>query len=105
MQAVQERSRRMYARVWFVNTEPEKKDEIIQVLRESVLPAIHQQQGYKGYLALSDPSTGKGIAIALWETEADLKASEAIGQEQVAKAARLFSSAPVREVYEVLVQE
>lgn len=95
----------MYARVWFVKTEPEKRDEIIQAIRDSVLPAVHHQQGYKGYLALSDPSTGKGLAIALWETEADLKASEAIGQEQVAKAAHLFTSAPVREVYEVLVQE
>lgn len=95
----------MYARVWFVNTEPEKRDEIIQVLRDSVLPAIHPQQGYKGYLALSDPSTGKGIALSLWETEADLKASDAFGQEQATKLARLFTSAPVREVYEVLVQE
>ncbi len=95
----------MYARVWFVNAKPEKRDEIIQVLRESVLPSAHQQQGYKGYLALFDPSTGKGMAIALWETEADLKASEATAQEQAAKGAGLFTSAPVREVYEVLVQE
>ncbi len=95
----------MYARVWIVNADPEKRDEIDQVIRNAVLPSARQQQGYKGYLALFDPGTGKGMAIALWETEADLKASEAIAQEQVAKATRLFTSTPVREVFEVLVQE
>lgn len=95
----------MYARAWLVNAEPEKRDEIEQVIRNAVLPSARQQQGYKGYLALFDPSTGKGMAIALWETEADLNASEAIAQEQVAKSTRLFTSAPVREVYEVLVHE
>ncbi len=95
----------MYARAWFVNAEPEKRDELVQALHNAVLPSARQQQGYKGYLALFDPGTGKAIAIALWETEADLKASEAIAQAQAAQAARLFTSTPVREVYEVLVQE
>jgi quinol monooxygenase YgiN len=94
----------MYARVFLVNTEPTKRDDLVQVIRESVLPAAQQQQGFKGYLALSDPSTGKGIAISLWETEADLKASEATAQGLAAKVAPLFTSVPVREVYEVLVQ-
>lgn len=39
----------MYARVWFGNAEPEKRDEIVQLIRDSVLPAARQQQGYKGY--------------------------------------------------------
>ena len=53
----------MYARVWFGNAEPEKRDEIVQLIRDSVLPAARQQQGYKGYLALFDPSTGKNYEV------------------------------------------
>jgi heme-degrading monooxygenase HmoA len=41
-----------------------------------VVPAAQQQKGFKGGFLLSDPNTGKGVSIALWETENDMKASE-----------------------------
>jgi heme-degrading monooxygenase HmoA len=55
---------------------------------------------------LTDRKTGKGLTIALWETEADMTAGETSGyyQQQVAKFKDLFSAPPVREAYEVTVQ-
>ena len=95
----------MYARVHFMNTQPEKRDEVTQFIRDTVLPSAREWQGFKGYLALLDPNTGKGIAIALWETEDDVRASAPSNQELVAEAAHFLTSAPTQEVYEVLVRE
>ena len=95
----------MYARVHFMNTQPQKRDEVTQFIRETVLPSAREWQGFKGYLALLDPHTGKSMAIALWETEDDLRASAASNAPLIAEAARFLDSAPTQEVYEVLVHE
>lgn len=96
----------MYARAVTVQFQPDKMDEAISVYRDSVVPAAKQQQGYKGGLLLTDPNTGMGISIALWETEADMKAGEASGyfQEQIGKFGGLFAAPPVTEHYEVSIQ-
>jgi len=88
-----------------MNTQPEKRDEVTQFIRDTVLPSAREWQGFKGYLALLDTTTGKGIAIALWETEADVRASAPSNQELVAEAMNFLTSAPVTEMYEVVAQE
>ena len=95
----------MFARVHFMNTQPGKRDEVTQFIQETVLPSARGWHGFKGYLALLEPNTGKGIAIALWETEADVSASAPSNQELVAEAMNFLSSAPVTEMYEVVAQE
>jgi hypothetical protein len=95
----------MYARVHFMNTQPENRNEVTQFIWETVLPSAREWPGVKGYLALWDPNTGKSIAIALWETEADMRASAASNPPLIVEAARFLTSAPTQEVYEVLVQE
>ena len=62
----------MYARVTLAQLQPGIVNDLLQFLRENVLPAAQRQQGFKGLLLLTDETTNKGIAIALWETEADL---------------------------------
>ncbi len=96
----------MYARVTIVQMLPGKTDEAIGLYRDSVVPAAKQQKGSKGAYLLTDRKTGKGLSIALWETEADLTAGETSGyyQQQLAKFKDLFGAPPVREVYEVSLQ-
>lgn len=96
----------MYARVTTVQIQPGKADEAIGIFRDSVVPAAKQQKGFKGGLLLTDRNTGKGLSIALWETEADMRAGEASGyyQQQLAKFKDIFGAPPVREQYEVSVQ-
>jgi heme-degrading monooxygenase HmoA len=98
----------MHARLVIAQYRSGKADEGMQMYRESVLPEARQQRGFKGALALLDRSTGKGLSITLWETEADAQASGASSpylQEQLAKVASLFVAAPVVETYEVTDRE
>ena len=98
----------MYARVVTAQFKPGTFDEAVDLFRDSAMPEIKQQQGFKGALLLSDPNTGKGITITLWETEADAQASgvgSAHLQAQFAKVASLVAAAPVTETYEVALQE
>jgi heme-degrading monooxygenase HmoA len=95
----------MYARVVTVQVQPDKSEEAIAIFQNSVIPAAKQQKGFISLMLLTDRSTGKGVTVGLWETEADLKANEASGylQEQTAKFAGVFAAPPVQEVYEVSV--
>ncbi len=96
----------MHARLVTVQIQPGKIDEAISIYRDSVMPAVKQQKGFKGAFLLTDRNTGKGVSATLWETEADLKAGEASGfyQEQIAKFGGVFAAPPAREHYEVSVQ-
>jgi len=96
----------MHARLTFVQIDPSNLEEATAIFRDSVVPAAKQQVGFeRGYL-LTDRATGKGIAITIWVSEANMKAGEGSGyyQQQLAKFAPLFKGPPVREVYEVEVQ-
>ena len=77
----------MYARVVTSRLQPGKKDKWIGITRESIVPALRQQKGFQGFIMLADTESDKCIAYSMWETEADLRASETSGfyQEQVAK--------------------
>lgn len=56
---------------------------------------------------LTDRKTGKGISIALWESEQDAVANEKSGyyQQQVGRFKDYFTKPPVQEAYEVSVQD
>jgi heme-degrading monooxygenase HmoA len=96
----------MYARVTFATAKPGKIDEIAKVMRDSILPAAKKQKGFKGLLHMGNRDTGKGMAIVMWNTEADMTAGESSGfyREQVAKVAPLLAGTPTMEHYEVTVQ-
>ena len=97
----------MYARVTLAQIQLGKLEEVLQVIQHAVLPAARQAPGFKGLLMLTDSGTHKGIAIAFWESEAELRASEAPDgyyREELAKGAHFFSAPPVQEVYEVRLQ-
>lgn len=97
----------MYARVTTGQMQPDKIDDAARVYRESIVAAMRQAQGFKNLLVLTDRATGKGLVISVWESEADMRASEASGfyQQQAGKLAHLLAGAPSFETYEVTVQE
>ncbi len=98
----------MYARVIFSQYRPEQTDEVIRLYRESVVPEQRKQHGFKGVIVLNDRAAGKGFSITFWETEADLQASDQVSpyyQQQMTKFAAYFTAPPVREAYEVSVQQ
>jgi len=96
----------MFARVTIVQMKKDKVDAAINLFRESVVPAAKSQKGHKEIYLLTDRNTGKGISIAVWDTEDNAVANEQSGyyQEQLSKFKDLFTAPPVREGYEVSVQ-
>lgn len=97
----------MHARVTTVQAQPGKIEEAIGIARDSAVPAAKEQPGFKGLTLLSDFDTGKSIVITFWDSEADMQASETSGyyQEQLGKIASVIAGPPVRESYEVTIQE
>ena len=98
----------MHARLVTSQFHVDKLDEAIQLYRESILPEVRQLPGFKGYTALLDRSRGKAIALTLWESEADARASgegSAFMQASLAQFAPFYAAPPVIEIYEVGRQE
>jgi heme-degrading monooxygenase HmoA len=98
----------MHARVVTCQIQLDKMDEVVAITQDSVMPAAKQQTGLKHFLALADRSTGKGLVITLWETEADMMASDEATeyyQEQAAKVMPLLDGSLTAENYEVTVWE
>ena len=86
-----ERRHAVYARVSTLEGPPELIDEGLRQVREVVLPAARQMEGFKGMIALGDRQSGKTLGITFWESEEAMRASEeAAGRlrEESAEAGR-----------------
>jgi heme-degrading monooxygenase HmoA len=97
----------MHARMVDLRVRPVDTEEMVRIYRNSVMPAARRQRGFGGAMLLTDPDTGIGVSITMWETETDREAGEASGyyQEQIDKFAHLLVDTPVRKHYEVNVLE
>jgi quinol monooxygenase YgiN len=97
----------MHARVVVFNVKSGKREEAVSIFRDFVVPGAKKQTGFRGGLLLTDPDTGKGISIGLWETEADMTATEKGGfyQDWVAKFEGVFTVPPSKEHYEVSIKD
>src|SRR5262245_48518334 len=95
----------MYARVTTLQSLPDRLDEGVRIFA-ALTPEIKSQQGFVSTLLLIDRAVNKAIVMTLWETQADLEASEANRQQQLANpsAAALLAGAPVVAVYEVAMR-
>jgi len=93
----------MNAKVVTFQIKPGKQAELTRLFNEFVVPGAKKHKGFKGGMLLTDPNTEKATSVALWETEADIKASEASGyyKEWVAKLSDVLALPPSREIYEV----
>ena len=96
----------MHARVVFNVTRPEKIDQVYSIMSGPAGLAAMQQKGCKGLLTLGDRKTRKGIAITLWETEADMMASETgpYWETALAMAKEFITGPQTIEHYEVMAQ-
>ena len=75
-------------------------------IREHVLPALRQQDGFSGFLVLLERASGKVLGLTLWESEQAMNATE-----EAAYWLRVFSAEAaggmITEVerYEVIISE
>ncbi len=97
----------MYARMLKVKFGLDGVDEAIRLFRESVIPGCKTQGGFREGYFLDDRGTGECVLITIWDTEKDMLASEesSFFQDQLIKFMPLFRTPPIRESYEIVVNE
>ena len=71
----------MVSRVNFLETGPDRIDDVARVVREVVHPGISEENGYVGYIVLGNRETGNAIGVTLWESDeareiSDMKARQ-----------------------------
>ncbi len=96
----------MYARVSSTRYPAENRDAGMKVVEHELIPALQATKGYRGYQLLNDSKPGTGLAIVLWETEADADASTTAPgiAEANAKLATLGLEIESRKMYEGVLQ-
>jgi heme-degrading monooxygenase HmoA len=96
----------MYARVTTLSFKVEKAEEGIRLFEESVVPAARAQKGFRGIALLADREAGRCVALTYWDDQAAAAANEEnrYYQEQLVKFLPLYTTAPVREGFEVVVE-
>jgi hypothetical protein len=67
---------KVFARVNFLRTTPERIADVASVVRDVVHPGIRDETGYVGYVVLGDRETGKALGVTLWQSEADRERSD-----------------------------
>jgi heme-degrading monooxygenase HmoA len=97
-----------FVRMVTVNGDPEKLDAAIVQIRNHVLPLVKTLKGYRATIAAVDRQTGRLTASTVWDTKADLDASEskiAGPRAEVAKAAGAGAHDVQVEIFETAVVE
>jgi heme-degrading monooxygenase HmoA len=98
------------ARVTVAEIDPVRMsvDDAVELFRESVVPALHEQDGYEGVYVLISPE-GKALALTFWRDEEAAEAGLAGGRsfyaEQLEKFVTIYRSPPGRETYDVAIAE
>jgi heme-degrading monooxygenase HmoA len=93
------------AEIDVVRTNP---NDAIALFKESVIPALHEQEGYEGcYVLLSEE--GKMLVLSFWESNEAARATRLSGfyQAQIDKFSGLvvYRAEPGREAYDVVIAE
>ena len=67
----------MVSRVNFLETTPDRIDDVARTVREVVHPGISGEPGYVGYIVLGDRDSGNALGVTLWATDEARKSSDA----------------------------
>jgi heme-degrading monooxygenase HmoA len=97
----------MFVRVLRIQIKVDKIDKAAELFKKGVIPLCKKQAGFKGAYFMTDPKTGEGVVLTLWEHEKAMLANEEsrFFQEQVAKFVDFYTKPPIRETYEVALTE
>jgi quinol monooxygenase YgiN len=83
-----------YVRLVTANGDPEKLDAAIVQIRNHVLPLLKTQHGYRATIASVDRQSGRLSVSTVWESKADLEASESKMAGPRAEAAKVAGAGP-----------
>jgi len=96
----------MYVRAGTGQIQSGKMREAIDIANDSVVPAAKAQKGFRGIYFMTNAASGNFLALSVWETEADMLASEsdAFSLEPFAKIGALMAGPPEFDHYELSVE-
>jgi heme-degrading monooxygenase HmoA len=97
-----------FIRLVTANGDPEKLDAAIVHMRNQVLPLLKAQKGYRATIASVDRQSGRLSVSTVWDSKADLDASEGKLAGPRAEVARLAGAGPHDvqvEIFETAVVE
>ena len=84
----------------------EEIQEAVRILRDQVIPAARQLDGFVGAISMTDRATGKDLTITLWESAEALRASEeSAGEIRKSAAGALRATIQSVERYEVVFSD
>jgi heme-degrading monooxygenase HmoA len=97
----------MYARMLRMQVKPEHIDDAARVFAEDIVPSCRTKKGYRGAYFLIDRKLAECVPVTLWETEADMLATEEsrFFQTQIVKLLSFFRHGLIRESYEVAIND
>ncbi len=98
----------MYARMTkFVGLPPERIDQALEEFRSGQLAELEGQEGFQGIMVLVDRPAGTAAALSMWDSEANMKASErtADAARESAVATAKPERYPVVDHFEVVLQQ
>lgn len=97
----------MIARISTYHILPGREAEVVETLREQAVPGARRQVGFRGLLHLVDENDGKAVTISFWESREAALRSESGGfyPTQVANVIPFLSAPPVREFFDVRIDE
>ena len=96
----------MYVRAGTGPIQSGKIQEAIYIANHSGAYATEAQEGFRGIYFMTNAASGNFLALSVWETEADMLASESDGcsREQFAKIGALMAGSPEFDHYELSVE-
>lgn len=48
--------------------DPSRREEAIATMRETIIPALKEMDGFAGFISLVDAEQGRARSVVLWET-------------------------------------
>jgi hypothetical protein len=93
----------MYARTTTVDAQPSSVDAGIFHIRDSVMPALEDIDGYIGLSLLVDRTAGRCIATSAWESEETMRTSTEAVREIRDRAAEVFGGVADVAEWEIAV--
>ena len=94
----------MYARVVRVGVAADRLDDFLLMFENEFVPDLERDRGFGQALVLADRSTHQVLALAMYDTLADVEASGEGFRARAQRAADLFTGPPAASTYEVAVR-
>ena len=94
----------MHVRTGRVSFSPDKVDDLISHVRDTIIPMYEGTDGYKGFRLLVDRESGRAQGVSFWDSEEQMRAQDEVAGKARAGAAEAGGgSVEGVEYYEMVI--